>query len=176
MNMHTYVNFAGRCAEAFRFYEKHLGGTIGMMMTHGQAPEGRRSARAHFHRRHRTDGGRHSQRAADAKRVLVARRRQRCRSRTDFFGTGGRWRRIHADTGDVFRQSIRPASRPVRHQLDDHARTADASAWVTQTTSPIRALLPRLLPCTRSSCAFRETATDPRNRSARRQARGRSQP
>jgi PhnB protein len=39
MNLHTYVNFAGRCAEAFRFYEKHLGGTIGMMMTHGQAPD-----------------------------------------------------------------------------------------------------------------------------------------
>ncbi|HEX7137766.1 MAG TPA: VOC family protein [Vicinamibacterales bacterium] len=37
--MHTYVNFAGKCAEAFRFYEKHLGGTIGMMMTHGQAPD-----------------------------------------------------------------------------------------------------------------------------------------
>src|SRR5262245_460397 len=39
MNMRTYVNFAGRCAEAFRFYEKHLGGTIAMMMTHGQAPD-----------------------------------------------------------------------------------------------------------------------------------------
>jgi PhnB protein len=39
MKMNTYVNFAGRCAEAFRFYEKHLGGTIGMMMTHGQAPD-----------------------------------------------------------------------------------------------------------------------------------------
>jgi PhnB protein len=39
MKMHTYVNFAGKCAEAFRFYEKHLGGTIGMMMTHGQAPD-----------------------------------------------------------------------------------------------------------------------------------------
>jgi len=38
MTMHTYVNFAGTCAEAFRFYEKHLGGTIGMMMTHGEAP------------------------------------------------------------------------------------------------------------------------------------------
>jgi len=35
----TYVNFAGTCAEAFRFYEQHLGGTIGMMMTHGQAPD-----------------------------------------------------------------------------------------------------------------------------------------
>ena len=39
MKMYTYVNFAGKCAEAFRFYEKHLGATIGMMMTHGQAPD-----------------------------------------------------------------------------------------------------------------------------------------
>ena len=39
MKMLTYVNFSGKCAEAFRFYEKHLGGTIGMMMTHGQAPD-----------------------------------------------------------------------------------------------------------------------------------------
>jgi PhnB protein len=39
MRMNTYVNFAGTCAEAFRFYEKHLGGTIRMMMTHGQAPD-----------------------------------------------------------------------------------------------------------------------------------------
>ena len=39
MTMNTYVNFASTCAEAFRFYEKHLGGTIGMMMTHGQAPD-----------------------------------------------------------------------------------------------------------------------------------------
>jgi PhnB protein len=39
MRMNTYVNFAGTCAEAFRFYEKHLGGKIGIMMTHGQAPD-----------------------------------------------------------------------------------------------------------------------------------------
>ena len=39
MKMQTYVNFAGQCAEAFRFYEKHLGGTIGMMMTHAQSPD-----------------------------------------------------------------------------------------------------------------------------------------
>jgi len=37
--MNTYVNFAGKCREAFQFYEKHLGGRIGMMMTHGQAPD-----------------------------------------------------------------------------------------------------------------------------------------
>ena len=39
MKMYTYVNFAGKCAEAFRFYEEHLGGKIGMMMTHGEAPD-----------------------------------------------------------------------------------------------------------------------------------------
>ena len=38
MKMTTYVNFAGGCAEAFRYYEKHLGAKAGMMMTHGQAP------------------------------------------------------------------------------------------------------------------------------------------
>lgn len=38
MKMNTYVNFAGTCAEAFRYYEKHLGAKVGMVMTHGQAP------------------------------------------------------------------------------------------------------------------------------------------
>src|SRR5436309_8694611 len=39
MKVNTYVNFAGKCAEAFRFYEEHLGAKVGMMMTHGQAPD-----------------------------------------------------------------------------------------------------------------------------------------
>ena len=39
MKLNTYVNFAGKCAEAFRFYEMHLGGKIGMVMTHGQSPD-----------------------------------------------------------------------------------------------------------------------------------------
>jgi PhnB protein len=38
MRMSTYLNFGGNCAEAFRYYERHLGGRIEMMMTHGQAP------------------------------------------------------------------------------------------------------------------------------------------
>jgi len=44
MKLTTYVNFAGSCAEAFRYYEKHLGGTIGIVMTHGQAPDQSRVA------------------------------------------------------------------------------------------------------------------------------------
>jgi PhnB protein len=39
MKMYTYVNFAGKCAEAFKYYEKHLGGRVGMLMTHAQAPD-----------------------------------------------------------------------------------------------------------------------------------------
>jgi PhnB protein len=38
MEMYTYVNFAGTCREAFQYYEKHLGGTIGMLMTHADSP------------------------------------------------------------------------------------------------------------------------------------------
>jgi PhnB protein len=40
MKLYTYLNFGGNCAEAFRFYEDHLGGKIVMMMTHGQNPAG----------------------------------------------------------------------------------------------------------------------------------------
>lgn len=39
MKLNTYVNFAGKCAEAFRFYEKHLGAKIGMVMTRGELPD-----------------------------------------------------------------------------------------------------------------------------------------
>src|ERR1043166_777010 len=39
MKMKTYVNFAGKCKEGFRFYEQHLGGTIGRRMTHGESPD-----------------------------------------------------------------------------------------------------------------------------------------
>ena len=39
MKTNTYVNFPGNCAEAFRYYEKHLGAKVGMMMTHAQSPE-----------------------------------------------------------------------------------------------------------------------------------------
>lgn len=39
MRLVTYLNYGGNCAEAFRFYEKHLGGKIMFMMTHEQNPE-----------------------------------------------------------------------------------------------------------------------------------------
>ena len=38
MRLHTYLNYGGNCADAFRFYEQHLGARITMMMKHGEAP------------------------------------------------------------------------------------------------------------------------------------------
>jgi PhnB protein len=38
IQLDIYANYPGHCEQAFRFYEQHLGGTITMMMTHGQQP------------------------------------------------------------------------------------------------------------------------------------------
>ena len=40
MQLQPYLNFNGDCAEAFRFYERTLGGKIQMMMTFGEMPDG----------------------------------------------------------------------------------------------------------------------------------------
>jgi PhnB protein len=39
MKLYTYVNYRGKCREAFRFYEQHLGGKITVTMTHSQMPD-----------------------------------------------------------------------------------------------------------------------------------------
>jgi PhnB protein len=38
MQFDPYLNFDGKCAEAFRYYEKVLGGKIEFMMTNGESP------------------------------------------------------------------------------------------------------------------------------------------
>ena len=38
MKLHTYLNYGGNCAEAFAFYETHLGAKILASMTYGQMP------------------------------------------------------------------------------------------------------------------------------------------
>ncbi len=38
MKTNAYLNYGGNCAEAFKFYEQHLGAKITMLMTHDQAP------------------------------------------------------------------------------------------------------------------------------------------
>jgi PhnB protein len=39
MKMTTYINFGGNCAEAFRFYEQHLGGKVTVTVLWNQMPE-----------------------------------------------------------------------------------------------------------------------------------------
>jgi len=38
MKLHTYLNYGGNCEQAFRFYEKHLGGKVTIMMTQAEQP------------------------------------------------------------------------------------------------------------------------------------------
>ena len=38
MKLDLYLNYAGNCEDAFRFYEKHLGGTIKTLMRHEENP------------------------------------------------------------------------------------------------------------------------------------------
>jgi PhnB protein len=38
MKLYTQLNFGGNCAEAMRFYEKHLGGKITMLMKQSDSP------------------------------------------------------------------------------------------------------------------------------------------
>lgn len=41
MRLDMYVNYRGTCEEAFRFYEKHLGGRITGIVRHGEQPNPR---------------------------------------------------------------------------------------------------------------------------------------
>lgn len=38
MKLDIYLNYAGTCEDAFRFYEQHLGGKVTMMMRHEEHP------------------------------------------------------------------------------------------------------------------------------------------
>jgi PhnB protein len=39
MKLYTYLNYGGNCRQAFEFYEKHLGGKITALTTHGEVPD-----------------------------------------------------------------------------------------------------------------------------------------
>lgn len=38
MSVSIFLNFPGNCAEAFRFYEQHLGAKLGNMLSYGSSP------------------------------------------------------------------------------------------------------------------------------------------
>jgi PhnB protein len=40
MRLYTHLNFGGNCAEAFRAYERHLGGKLTTVMTRRELPSG----------------------------------------------------------------------------------------------------------------------------------------
>jgi PhnB protein len=44
VQLHTYLNYGGNCEDAFKFYERHLGGKITMMMRHSEQPGGQTTA------------------------------------------------------------------------------------------------------------------------------------
>ena len=41
MRLDIYLNYAGNCEQAFRFYQQELGGRITTMMRHGDVPDSR---------------------------------------------------------------------------------------------------------------------------------------
>ena len=42
MRTDIYVNYNGTCEDAFRFYERHLGGTVTLVSTHAGSPQSAR--------------------------------------------------------------------------------------------------------------------------------------
>jgi PhnB protein len=39
VRLNTFLNFGGNCEQAFRFYQQHLGGEIGMLMRRSEQPD-----------------------------------------------------------------------------------------------------------------------------------------
>jgi len=111
MQLNPYLNFNGNCAAAFKFYEKNLGGKIGMMMTFGESPMAEQVPAAHrgkvMHARHDdrrpgTDGIRRAARSlrADEGLLGVSAGRYRGRSGEDLQSIVGEGQRVDADPED----------------------------------------------------------------------------
>src|SRR5262245_38206625 len=150
MRLHTYLNYGGNCADAFRFYERHLGGTITMMMKHGEAPDQSQVRPewkdAVLHARITIGGTEIS--AADVppdrfqpmrSAYLIALGRQfpggRAYVRAPHRGRAD----LHADAGDVLRVQIRDAPRQVRHIVDAPPRACDVGRMAQLEGAGVRA-------------------------------------
>ena len=137
MKLFTYLNYGGNCAQAFRFYEQHLGGKITMMMTHAEQPDPEnvppewRDAILHA----RMIIGETELLAADVRRSIPVDAQRLLITFRHQYGGGGThsrpalrgWSNLHADAGDIFRVPLRHAPGQVWHILDDHPRTPDAA-------------------------------------------------
>ena len=141
MKLYTYLNYGGNCAQAFRFYEAHLGAKIIMMMTHGQMPN------AQAVPPDRKDTILHARMSIGETELMGAdvppERFQPMRSaylsllvdgteEAEYLCLAVRWRRdLHEDGGNVFRLPLCNAPGQVWHVVDDPSRTSKALVLLT---------------------------------------------
>jgi uncharacterized glyoxalase superfamily protein PhnB len=138
MRLHTYLNYGGDCEQAFRFYEKHLGGKATTMMTQAEQPNAKdvRPDQKDAILYARMSIGQTDLMGSD----VPSERFQPMRSvypslsldsidgsRAHFRPTFRRRRDLHAVAGDVLRFPVRDATRQVWNVLDDHQRTSPQS-------------------------------------------------
>ena len=135
MKMATYLNFAGKCQEAFQYYEKHLGAKTLMMMTFDQMPDpktippGMEKGVLHA----RIMIGDTALMASDGPHVEPMRSAYLSLS-VDTDAEAERIYKVLSDGGEVFMPMAETFfahrfgqfPRQVRHQLDGSSRAADA--------------------------------------------------
>jgi hypothetical protein len=129
MKLHSYLKYGGNCAQAFRFYEKHLGGKITMMMTRGaqrnakDVPPDQKDAilyaRMSIGETDLMGSDLPSERFQPMRSLLPLREHHR-RSRAYFCSAFRSWRDICGDAGDVLCQPICDSPRYIWNVSDDH--------------------------------------------------------
>ena len=136
MQLNTYLNYGGNCRQAFEFYEKHLGGRISMLSTHGDVPDPSgvpaEWRNAVLHARIELGGttlfgadvppDRFQPMLSEATRGYYAERR----GGAHLCPAVRRWAGVHGDGGDVLRPSLRDAPGPVRYVVDAAPRALAA--------------------------------------------------
>jgi len=128
MKLDIYVNYPGKCEEAFRFYEQHLGGKISMMMTHEQQPN-QANVPANWKKailHARVEIGKTVLMGAD----IPGAEPMRSAYLTLTVDSAEEAERLYAllSGGDLFRLSLCDAPGQVRHVLDAAPRTSSEEA------------------------------------------------
>ena len=139
MQLDPYLHFNGNCEEAFKLYEKALGGKITFKTTYGEAPKEAQSSpdfnnkimhMRHGFERKSANGQRCACRSlSGAARIFAFDQHKRSG------GSGPRvqrseqgWKRHHADSEDFLVASLRHVHRSVRHSVDGEHGAAGFAA------------------------------------------------
>src|SRR5712692_5532724 len=132
MKLYAQLNFGGNCEAAFRFYEKHLGGKITMMMNQSQAPGAPSGAgKAIIHARMNIGdtvlmGNDVPPSVFQNIRSVYMHLSLDCgRSRASPQPSCRRRGGLYAVAGDVLCDALQPASRPLWRDLVNHPRTSE---------------------------------------------------